>query len=107
MTTGLSVAQRRAMGLTPYPETACADLEIRLRDMGLWEPLVDRAKRIGVDPLDVLGRRRFKELVRIRHWLWSECVARGMSLSGTGRLFAVDHTTVIGALEKHAKSLMK
>ena len=61
------------------------------------------ASEYGYDRHDVVGKRRFKVLVEIRH----ECIKffreRGHSTPEIGRILNRDHSTIVHALQKMAK----
>lgn len=50
---------------------------------------------------DVLGRKRYPEVVEVRHGFWRWLHAHmGFSLSRIARVWGVDHTTVMNAVHK-------
>jgi chromosomal replication initiation ATPase DnaA len=52
-----------------------------------------RANRIDVE--GVCGRDRHMSVVRVRHAVWTALRDHGLSTPEIGRLFGVDHTTVL------------
>ena len=62
------------------------------------------ASDYGYDRHDIIGKRRFKVLVEIRH----ECIKffreQGYSTPDIGRIMKRDHSTIVHALQKMAKA---
>jgi chromosomal replication initiator protein len=61
------------------------------------------ASDYGYDRHEVIGKRRFKVLVEIRH----ECIKffreQGFSTTEIGRILNRDHSTIVHALQKMAQ----
>lgn len=54
---------------------------------------------------ELLGRKRWPALMRLRHQMWRQLRALGWSYPRIGRACAVDHSTVHVALRKDASSV--
>lgn len=76
----------------------------RLESRGL-RGLVDSAcAETGISITEVIGRRRFASITRARHMLWFWLYREtGLSYPEIGRIFEVDHTTVLAAVHKIAR----
>lgn len=56
------------------------------------------SKSYGVTAADILGRRRFAEIVLARHALYAELWHEGYGVAEIGRTLSRDHTTIIHGL---------
>lgn len=61
------------------------------------------ASDYGYDRTEVLGPRKFKELIEIRHHCIKLFREQGFSTTEIGRIMNRDHTTIVHALQKMAK----
>lgn len=60
----------------------------------------------GASLIEVIGRSREPRIVRARHHLWAVLFdTLGLGYAEHGRLFEVDHTTVMHAIEKRRAEL--
>lgn len=78
------------------------EAENRLRAAGLWPVVEDVAKQYRLHPQVVVSRQRTRTIAQARHHLWA--VLRwtlAFSLSELGRLFNVDHSTVLEGIRRH------
>jgi hypothetical protein len=73
--------------------------------------ILDRALNVvtewsGLKPMDILGRRRFQQIVDARHFWWMLCLRTGeFTLSRLGELVGRDHGSVIHARGRHENML--
>lgn len=75
----------------------------RLVERSLIEPVLAVCQRRGVTLEELCGRGRSRAVVQARHEAWlalREDPERCFSLPEIGRLFGVDHTTVLAGLRK-------
>lgn len=81
-------------------------VENRLRLLGVW-PVVERTAALyGVHPHAVVGARRHREVVDARqHVLAVVRWSTGWSYPRLGRLFDLDHTSVMDAVRRHEEKL--
>lgn len=82
------------------------DVEARLQQLGALDWSRRFCEERGIDLGEVTARGRSRSVVRVRHALWS--ILRDtldLSLPEVGRIFGVDHTTVLAAVRKYHDSL--
>jgi Bacterial dnaA protein helix-turn-helix len=59
--------------------------------------------RAGLTEAIIYGRQRYQSISRVRHAVWAELHAAGLSYPEIGILFGRDHTTIIVGVEGHAQ----
>lgn len=70
-----------------------------LRRRGLDEIVERHALTRNVTVMEVVGRRRYKNIAAARHGVWRELrLAKRLSFPEIARLFDVDHTTVMSGV---------
>lgn len=69
-----------------------------LEQKGLWGIVERVAKQHRVAPIEVIGRDRHRIIVRARHELWRELVAKGYTMFHLGQVLEVDHTSIMHAV---------
>lgn len=102
-------AQREALRAVATPE-APEELLLRLwkglEEAGLLPHLWGIATLEGVTLADILSRSRMKSIVRARHaCFWMIREGYGKSSTEVGKLFGVDHTTVLDGIRSHERRL--
>lgn len=97
---------RSVLSDRPSPIGRVSRVSTRLRRLGVYELAERIALSHGVDLVDVLGRRRHSELIPARHELWT-VLRHSLDLSypALGRVFEVDHTTVLSAVHDRESEL--
>ena len=69
--------------------------------------LIERCAHDGLCTAEsIMSRSRASEAVRARHRVWHIIhSSTGMSISGIGRMFGADHTTVMYGIRRHEERL--
>lgn len=70
-----------------------------LRTRNALDLTKDIAKSHGVEMRELLSRTRTQHVVRARHSVWRELHSRGWAFIEIGRVFLMDHTTVMHAVK--------
>lgn len=70
----------------------------KLRTRNALDITTDIARQHGVEMRELLSRTRTQHVVRARHSVWRELHSRGWAYIEIGRVFLMDHTTVMYAV---------
>lgn len=73
-----------------------------LEARGLLAPVADVLRSHNVTVFEACGRGRTSKVVKARHAAWSLLRERGFSYPEIGRIWGVDHSSVLTALRKRA-----
>jgi hypothetical protein len=88
---------RNVIGARAWRNTAA-----RLSRLGVLSICERLCEAYGETLADVLGSRRFANLVRVRHHIWSLVMwTCDLSLSATARLFGMDRDAIRNGLASH------
>lgn len=88
-------------------KTEHSDVMERLVKRELFDEVRAIAKGYGVTVEDVTSTRRHRNTAHARHACWAWLRRKGYSLPEIGRLWGVDHTSVMTAVKKHAAKIDK